>query len=82
MKNVFNIVGLISMMLWVSSCFAPDTVTLSNEERDFMIDSLAKQEIEKMIPIVEEDCTTNFERYVAKAVDSLVTIHLDSTQYK
>jgi len=82
MKNVFNIVGLISITFWLSACFAPDTITLSNEQRALLIDSLAKQEIEKMIPIVEENCSDNFERYVAKAVDSLVTVHLDSTKYK
>lgn len=82
MKNSLPIVGLISITLWLSACFTPDTTTLSTEARDMMIDSLALQEIKRIIPIMDKRCETNFDRYVAKAVDSLVTVHLDSTQYK
>lgn len=82
MKKINWIICLIIVMFLIPSCFSPDTITLSQVERDAKIDSLTQQRITAITPIMEQKCTQNFERYVAKAVDSLVNVHLDSTEYK
>ena len=82
MKKINWIIYLIIVTVLIPSCFSPETITLSEADRDAKIDSLVQQRITAITPVMEEKCVRNFERYVAKAVDSLVTAHLDSTEYK
>ena len=72
----------IALFLFVSACFTPDDIVLNQGEKHAKIEALAKERMKQVKLEIETNCEQNFNRYVARAVDSLVAVHLDSTEYK
>ena len=73
---------LIVFILMCSACFPPDEIVLTDEEKKARIETLAKEQIEQVKKEIEANCEQIFERNVARAVDSLVAVYLDSTEFK
>lgn len=76
MKKIF----LIIFLFFSSACFTPDEIVLTDEEKHKQIETLAKERMEQAKLQIETYCDENFERLVARAVDSLVAVYLDSTE--
>lgn len=73
------IVSLLSTLF--SSCFTPDDIRLTEQEKVQYIDSIYQEEYKRLQPKMDKGCEDNFEKLMNRAVDSLVNVYLDSTKY-
>lgn len=64
-----------------SGCFTPDDIKLTDAQKTEQIEAMYKVEYENLQLILDKSCNDNFDKYVNRAVDSLVNVYLDSTKY-
>lgn len=81
-KSVFTGLIISFLSISLSSCLTPDNINLTEIEKKAHIDSVFQMEFKKIQPTIDNGCGENYEKLVNRAVDSLVNVYLDSTQYE
>ncbi|MEQ8703890.1 MAG: hypothetical protein RIC19_08210 [Phaeodactylibacter sp.] len=79
MKNASEVLLLLGVLLW-AGCESQETgIRLTSSER-IRIDSLAKQQIDSLVPLLDSLCTTNKEAIVQRALDSIIELRQQEEQ--
>ncbi len=79
MKNVNLVFLLLGVLLW-SSCESQETgIRLTSSER-IRIDSLAKKQIDSLVPVLDSLCTVNKDKLIEQALDSIIELRQQEEQ--
>lgn len=73
MKNASGVLLLWALLFW-TGCESQETgIRLTSSER-IRIDSLAKQQIDSLVPVLDSLCTLNKDTMVQQALDSIIKL--------
>lgn len=79
MKNASLVFLILSVLLW-SSCESQETgIRLTSSER-IRIDSLAKKQIDSLVPVLDSLCTVNKDKLIEQALDSIIELRQQEEQ--
>lgn len=79
MKNVNLVFLLLGVLLW-PSCESQETgIRLTSSER-IRIDSLAKKQIDSLVPVLDSLCTVNKDKLIEQALDSIIELRQQEEQ--
>mgnify|MGYP000353010153 FL=1 len=79
MKNASLVFLILSVLLW-PSCESQETgIRLTSSER-IRIDSLAKKQIDSLVPVLDSLCTANKDKLIEQALDSIIELRQQEEQ--
>ncbi|WP_282782589.1 hypothetical protein [Phaeodactylibacter xiamenensis] len=79
MKNASLVFLILSVLLW-PSCESQETgIRLTSSER-IRIDSLAKKQIDSLVPVLDSLCTVNKDKLIEQALDSIIELRQQEEQ--
>lgn len=79
MKNASLVFLILSVLLWPSCESQETSIRLTSSER-IRIDSLAKKQIDSLVPVLDSLCTANKDKLIEQALDSIIELRQQEEQ--